>query len=137
MDEPLFDVAGPIRRPSDAAAGVWQAAVLERVVALLNMPANWDGYGAPAISREAVMFALEVLQRTMQPTTPVPQVVPSSVGGVQLEWHERDIDLELHVAAPFRCEIWFEDHRAGTMVSKELSADFAALRSALDELTKR
>lgn len=125
-------------RPADHdAGGSWQAKVLDRLVAILHMPPNWDGYGAPAVSREAAMFALEVLQRTMQPGTPAPQVVPSSVGGVQLEWHEKDIDLELHIPAPFDCELWFEDHRLGKVVSEKLSSEFDALRSALDELTKR
>src|SRR5579875_1870430 len=89
----------------------WQVEVLNRLVKLVSLPADWDGYGAREIRRDAAMFALELLQHTMRSRTPVPQVVPSSDGGVQLEWHEKSIDLELHIAAPYDCEIWFHDGR--------------------------
>ena len=62
----------------------------------------------------------------MRPRTPVPQVVPSPVGGVQLEWHEKDIDLELHITAPYECEVWFQDHRTGERVSR--SSQMTSLR---------
>lgn len=137
MDEPLLHVSASVAEHQDRTEGNWQAKVLDRLVTVLEMPPNWDGYRAPAISREAAMFALELLHRTMQPGTPVPQVVPSSVGGVQLEWHEKDIDVELHITAPFDCELWFEDHRSGKLISEKLSSELDVVRLALEELTKR
>lgn len=115
----------------------WQIEVLDRLVGLLSMSPDWDGYGAPTVSRDAAMFALEILQRAMTRRTPVPKVVPSSVGGVQLEWHKKEIDLELHVISPYRCEIWFEDYQGGDLISKELSTDFSVFSLALDRLAKR
>ncbi len=115
----------------------WQTEVLGRLCTLLQLPQNWDGYGTPSLRRDACMFALEILERVMQPRTPLPQVVPSSVGGIQLEWHERDVDLELHIATPYRCELWFEDHRTGQEpVSLELTNDFSAFQAAIATLTR-
>ncbi len=106
----------------------WQIAVLNKLFSFYQMPADWDGNGAPPVRREAGMFALEALAQVMLPRTPLPRIVPTSVGGVQVEWHEADIDLEFHVAAPYHCELWFEDHTGQyAPVSAELAGDFAQL----------
>jgi len=75
----------------------------------------------------------------MKPATPLPQVVPSSDGGVQLEWHEKGIDLELHIRAPYDCELWYRDHQDADAepVSSKLSNDFSDLRTPIDLLTTR
>ena len=85
------------------------------------------------------MFALNILKDVMRPRTPIPQVVPSSVGGVQLEWHEKGIDLELHVTGPYQCELWFQDLNApGTgPISMGLTNDFSALLKPIELLTQR
>jgi hypothetical protein len=64
-------------------------------------------YRAPHIGFDTGMFALIVLNDVMRTHTPIPQVVPSGTGGVQLEWHQKGIDLELYIAAPYQCELWF------------------------------
>jgi hypothetical protein len=78
-----------------------------------------------------------VLKSLMQPQTPAPQVVPSAGGGVQLEWHERDIDLEVNFTAPYQCELWVEDHRTGACVTKELTNEFSEFKDAIALLTTR
>lgn len=116
----------------------WQIEILTQLFRLLPMPEGWDGYGAPAIKRDAGMFALEVLNSVMRPRTPLPQVVPTSVGGIQVEWHEKNIDLELHFTAPYECEMWFRDRLAkGPPVSLELTDDFSAVTGPIGELTSR
>lgn len=115
----------------------WQVEVLDKLLKFVRLPPGWDGYGSPAPKWDAGLFALSVLNSIMRPRTPLPQIVPTAVGGVQLEWHEKDIDLELHITAPYRCEVWFEDHRDGTHLSDDLSADLSALGSPIEALTLR
>src|ERR1700687_5677311 len=105
----------------------WQIEVQERLFRYARMPKGWDSYNAPPVTWDASMFALYVLNDVMRPRTPLPQVVPTSVGGIQLEWHEKGVDLELHVTAPYQCELWFQDRTdAGTPpVSLELTDDFS------------
>jgi hypothetical protein len=106
---------------------------------LMRLPAGWDSYGAPPIRPEAVSFALSVLNSIMKLQTPLPQVVPTSVGGVQLEWHEKDIDLELHISAPYNCEVLFHDHRDTTALPlhQDLTMDFRSLSGPIDLRTTR
>lgn len=115
----------------------WLRPVISRLVELLRLPAGWNSYGASAVQIGAVEAALRVLIETMQSHTPAPSIVPTSHGGVQLEWHTREIDLEVevtptgHVTAAYECE------PNGREWEADLSADLAPLVSALDELSPR
>ncbi len=81
----------------------------------------------------------KLLQRVMRPRTPIPQVTPSAAGGVQLEWHEKGVDLELHVTAPYQWELWFRDLQdpISQPVSLELTDDFSELKRPIALLTTR
>jgi hypothetical protein len=115
----------------------WQICVVEKLIEFTNLPQDWDGYGASPVKWDAGMFALNVLSQVMLPRTPVPQVVPSPVGGVQLEWHTNGVDLEFHVAAPYDCELWFEDHQTGRSASTVVTDDLSSLQEAVRILSSR
>jgi|SRR5215471_11638491 len=126
-------------RHYDAPERKWEVEVVQALARLVKMPAGWDSYNAPQIKRDAGHFALEILQAIMRARTPVPQVVPSAEGGVQLEWHEKGIDLELHVTAPYQWELWFRDLQEPNAepTSLELTDDFSALKRPISLLTTR
>ena len=115
----------------------WQIEVQKAVVDLVSMPEGWDSYGAPAVKRDAGLFAIEILHNLMRRRSPIPHVVPSSIGGVQLEWHEKDIDLEIHVVAPYQCEVWFHYHGQGEPQSIDITNDFSPLEAPIRALTNR
>lgn len=115
----------------------WQQELVQKIIAMVSQPPGWNSYGAPPLRRDTAMFALEVLNSIMQPRTPIPAVVQSGIG-VQFEWHERGIDLELHITAPYEWEIWFEDHQAEhDPVSDALSNNFGPAKTAVAILTRR
>ena len=97
---------------------------------------NWDSYGAHPVNPECVSYALQLLRSTMQPDTPPPDVVPTSGGGVQIEWHTRGIDLEIEVVSPGRSSILYEDHREGTQWEGEITADLTHLRQLISTLSR-
>jgi hypothetical protein len=117
----------------------WEVEVVRALVKLAGLPAGWDSYGAPPLRRDAGHFALEILHGVMRPRTPAPQVVPSSAGGIQLEWHEKGIDLELHITAPYQWDLWFQDHQDPNSqpISLELTDDFSELKRPIALLTTR
>jgi hypothetical protein len=117
----------------------WQIEVQSRLLKYLKMQPGWDSYSAPRIGWGTGMFALSILNDVMRTRTPIPQVVPSGAGGVQLEWHQKGIDLELHIAAPYDCELWFQDHRNPQQppVSLELTDNFSAVLTFIELLTTR
>jgi hypothetical protein len=115
----------------------WQITVLSKILDYTNLEPNWDTYGSPPLKWDAGLFALNVLNQVMLRRTPVPQVVPTPGGGVQVEWHDRQIDIELHVKGPYDCELLVEDKRSGHTQSEELSSDFSRLQDAIKILTMR
>jgi hypothetical protein len=104
----------------------------------VRYPEGWDSYQASPLRTDTANFALNVLSTIMQKQTPMPHVIPTSAG-VQLEWHEKDIDLELHITAPFECQVWFHDHRRPEVpeTSASLTNDFTILKEPIDLLNTR
>ena len=115
----------------------WEREILTRLIELVQMEPDWDGYGAPSVKRDAGFFALEILKGIMRERTPLPQIVPSSVGGVQMEWHEKGIDLEVHVTGAYECEVWFRDHATAKNFAVDLTNDFSDLLGPIGTLTTR
>src|SRR5260370_40908062 len=64
----------------------WVAEAYHRLRQLDGLRANWDARGSAAISVDALVFALQVLQRVMPPSGPAPSIHPLGHGGVQLSW---------------------------------------------------
>jgi hypothetical protein len=62
---------------------------------LQNLSPNWDSYGAKTINQEMIRASLMILTQIMQADSPVPSIVPLSDGGIQIEWHRRQQDLEI------------------------------------------
>jgi hypothetical protein len=112
----------------------WQALILPSVCRFLGLPDGWDSYQGQALKLETGMFALKILNDVMGAQTPVPHVVPIS-GGIQFEWHENDLDLELSVMGPYDCELWYQDHRTGASDSIPLAADLTPLARQIARLT--
>ena len=117
----------------------WQIEVQNHLLKYVKMQPGWDSYGAPQIGWDTGMFALSILNDVMRTRTPIPQVVPSGAGGVQIEWHQKGVDLELHITAPYECELWFQDHRQPMRppISVELTDNFSALLKPIELLTTR
>ncbi len=81
--------------PDGASVPSWLAASLPGIGRLMTLPADWDHQGAPAIQRPAIKMALNALIEFMDETSSAPQWTPTPQGGVQLDWHERGVDLEI------------------------------------------
>jgi hypothetical protein len=55
---------------------------------LLDLKKNWNSYGAEPIDFEAAQAADLFLNKQVN-------IVPTSKGGVQLEWHVNGLDIEI------------------------------------------
>ena len=78
----------------------WEAeGIITKLVLLLGLKEGWDSYDASQIQPRAIEKAIELLLSSPRGhETPSPQVVPTSEGGLQLEWHEAGADLEIMVS---------------------------------------
>lgn len=62
---------------------------------LLKLEPGWDSYGGSPIDPKCVALALKFVSTILPNDTSAPAVVPTSQGGVQLEWHTGGVDLEI------------------------------------------
>lgn len=102
---------------------------------------GWDSYGAPPIDR----FVLEAVARFLEqlPWDQVrpPHIVPTSRGGVALEWHRPGLEFSIEVepTAESKAAAWafFADDAGDTWEEELLSADQARLIAAFRRVAAR
>jgi hypothetical protein len=108
------------------------------IESLLRLPANWDHRGARAIDVAVAKQGLLLLARTARFSTPPPDVVPTVAGGLQFEWHQHQVDVELEVQPDLRAQLYWRDRLAAREHEVELwPLRPALLEQALDVLTQR
>jgi hypothetical protein len=80
---------------------MWIKPTKERLNELVSeLTPNWNGYGAKPVNFLNAHFAYQILEKVCLESTPPPSIVPGAWGDLQIEWHTKRIDLELHVLAP-------------------------------------
>lgn len=90
--------AAPAKRPEGGVE--WKAGFRASVSRLLSLKAGWDGPSSAAISTHSVALAERILEVALSSSAnpKMPFVVPSPDGGIQLEWHRTDIELEISIS---------------------------------------
>lgn len=114
----------------------WMVPTVEALGELLALPPNWDAYGAPRVDPAFALAAMRLAWETFPDNTPQPSVVPTSSGGLQFEWHTRNIDLEIEFLSPSRLHVLCEDLRSGQSWESEVNRDLKPLTDALAVLTR-
>lgn len=87
----------------------WIGEIIEKAGELLQLKENWNSYGGKPVQKGPMAAALAFIENMMRTPTPKPQMVPTSMGGVQLEWHEHGIDIEIEFYPNGGVGIAFED----------------------------
>lgn len=121
--EPTGDVWARTSGPA------WIEDVLNRLAEMRTLPRGWDGQDGVRATMSAIVAAITVLSETMATNTVPPAIVPTSNGGLQLEWHKNGVDLEVYVDANGHVSAWCqegareweEDYFPRTRLTKELS----------------
>ena len=116
---------------------IWLVSTSDRVIELVRLPLGWDGHDGRPANFDVADFAVQFLLQTLELDGPAPLVVPLSYGGLQLEWHERGIDLEIEVEAPNRIFVSFEDRESGEAFEQEFSTDYTEVTRIMRILASR
>jgi hypothetical protein len=114
----------------------WVQTTLQTLGQLLTLPRNWDSYGSRPVDPASVWATWRLLLAMMRDDSPVPTVVPTSRGGVQIEWHTRGIDLEIEVATAQRLHVSFEDAVAGEAWEKQVTDAARELSPCIARLSR-
>ena len=92
---------------------VWLYEVLHEITVLARLPANWDSYGGRPLDGATAVAAIRLLAQIMGDDSPAPSVVPTSLGGIQLEWHRGEIDLEIQIDPEEKVDAWYHSRTTG------------------------
>jgi hypothetical protein len=104
-----------IRAARQDVIPAWVLSTSQAMAELLQLPAGWNSYHARPVKLSSVQSALELLNRIMTDPTPAPDVVPTSPGGVQLEWHTTEIDVEITIPPSGLAEVYVCRPGAGSI----------------------
>jgi hypothetical protein len=108
--------------------------LLLKISALGGLDENWDSYGARPIAPYCALIAAELILNLLESDSPRPAVVPTTRGGIQLEWQRVGANLEVEVTSYGRLSVFFEDERTGKEQQLLLSGDLSALKPLSDRV---
>ena len=116
-------------------AVAWRDTVIARLDYLCQMKPGWDGYRARPVSFRIAKFTFDMLESFMNDQTPLPSIVPGPCGDLQVEWHLKAGDIELHVKAPLDVVCWRETSETGDQGEElRLTSDFRTIARWIDDL---
>lgn len=113
----------------------WVEPTLHALGKLLALPANWDSYGAHRVDLKSAALAGQTLCLVMRGDTIPPTIVPTSEGGVQLEWHTHSIDLEIDTPPTGPSYVYCRSRQENTEWEGDVSTHFEQLRGVISRLS--
>jgi hypothetical protein len=99
---------------TESTIPAWVEPTISAFMRVQSLPENWDSYGSKKVNSDMVVQSLSILGQIMDPASPAPSVVPLGDGGLQLEWHRNQQDLEIVLPADELPQFYYKDRRAGT-----------------------
>ena len=84
-----------IETAEDMSQTKWLQQTITALIQLIWLPPDWSSDRPKKIETKAIENMLGLLLAILDPDTIPPAVVPTRQGGVQVEWHQNGIDLEI------------------------------------------
>ncbi len=109
-------------QPNSYYTEPWINEFITSIEKLINLPANWDSYGANRTSIPIIKYAFSLLSAILDNNSPIPSIVPTNTGGIQLEWHTKKGDLEIQILRPGEFSVYFENMFEGITWEEEIGS---------------
>jgi hypothetical protein len=128
-----------VTRTSKAPADLpgWVPEFIARVDELVDegvLDDDWNGHGASGLDPQAVVLAIRAMVALLGDGAgrPMPDVIPTFRGGLQLEWHLGAAELEVDVDPNGTVEVFFNDSAQQKEWGGTLSERESDVRDVLD-----
>jgi hypothetical protein len=118
MEAETVQTVSPVTIPE------WGIYVLNSIEKLLRLPEGWDSYDAKQINPGSVKTLVILLAQSIQRMlfdVPIPFVVPTVGGGIQLEWHQSGTDLEIEIPPSGKPVVSFVNLETGADWEREIN----------------
>jgi len=98
---------------------------------ITELSQNWDSYGSPPPTFLAIGLAIDVLTKIDHPSLSAASVVPTSGGGVQLEWSVGSRRFQLEILGEGSVEYLKIDETGPVEEGSLIPTDYDKIRSIL------
>jgi hypothetical protein len=132
--EHAYKVPLEMQVPLSIASSHWFVPTIEQFESVLALRPGWDSYNARSVDRGSAAETVKLLSETISREAEAPWVVPLPDGGVQLEWHRGQLDVEVTLSPTEGRTLYLEDLRSGEVWSGELDDLLDLLRQRADRL---
>lgn len=105
--------------------------VIQRAAELALLPRGWNSYDASPVSGTALHRTLEFLLEYVASGVDHPAVVPTVRGGLQLEWHDNGVDVEVEMTPEGSVSFFAEDGTTGETDDANLTGNEDRMRQWL------
>jgi len=95
----------------EISSAKWLNQTVRELIRLLWLPKDWNSDNPQPINPRAIEKMLALLLALLEPDSPPPVVVPTARGGIQVEWHQNRIDLEIEAFNSSKLEYYFSDSK--------------------------
>jgi hypothetical protein len=103
---------------------------------LLRLPPGWNHHNARPVALNALRAVIAALTSTMRHDSPAPDVIPLATGGLQLEWHSHQMDIEFAAGHHGELSVYVRDRQTGREWEGDTGVELR-LADAIDCLTQR
>ena len=127
---PTYAQAGAVLRTGSAA---WFADAVRDLERLVALQPNWDTYGGLPTTVEHASEALAFLVENLGTRSASPSMAPIGQGGVQLDWRQGGLEVEVLFTSDDERGVYFRDLETG----EEWEGDIEEARGRLQKLIPR
>jgi len=101
------------------------APCIRRLSEVAQLEFGWNSYRARPIAWSAILATLKVLLGNLPENAPLPQIVPTVRGGIQLEWHTSSTTIEVYIDVYTADQQTVSFFAADTMTGEEFEGPLA------------
>lgn len=115
--KPLLDILEIIHVPygkrlylhsvSELEIRPWMKPLLERLKELSSIEEGWDGFSAEPVRLDILFYSAQLMIEFMERNSRPPNLMPLHSGGIQLEWHLEEVDVEISIEEPYEARLWW------------------------------
>lgn len=105
--------------------------VIQRAAELARLPRGWNSYDASPISAAVLQRTLGFLLEYVASGVDHPALVPTVRGGLQLEWHDNGVDVEVEITPDGSVSFFAEDGTTGETDDVSLTGNEDRMRQWL------
>jgi len=96
----------------------WAQPAFLKMQELVNLDPGWDSHDAVPVRSDAILAAVAILSETMASNTKTPWIVPTVHGGIQMEWHKSQVDLEIEIKPNRTVSVFYVNEQDGRQLDE-------------------